>query len=631
MVDSRITVIDPAAGTILADNVNPHLYHALNTGDPSLSVAFPQDVTVSRDGKTLYAVAQGSGKLVSYDTAALEAGTAAPSADRQVKLAGGGPTGVVVDERRGLAFVLTRFDDAISVVDLDAHREISHHPMFNPEPTEVTAGRPFLYDATRTSTLGDQACSSCHIGGDFDGLAWDLGAPGNSPLPITKTFASDTDVFTFPPAVVGALIGTQAAQFLFSAYQPLKGPMTTQSLRGMDNHGSMHWRGDRNGAIQQTGLPFLDGNGAPVVSAQPGGGIFDELNAFKSFNVAFPGLLGAPAELSDPDMTAFANFVLDITYPPNPIRALDDSLTDEQQAGRNFYFNAEADGTERPSDRVHNCNGCHTLDPSGNAGETRHRGFFGSSGRLSFENETQIFKVPHLRNLYQKVGMYASSLDQIHALGSVIPQLNPSVPAVRGFGYQHDGATATVEHFLTGVVFLQSTNPSPPLPANTFGIPLFADPTNPGNPAAGISPDGLALRRELSSFILAFDTNMRPVVGQQVTLTRADAADAGGRIALFEAQATAGACDLVARANLAGRDRGFVFDGGRFVADSTRRPSRSDAELRALVGHGTSAITFTCVPPGSGWRIGVDRDGDGFADGDELEAGSDPADPTSTP
>src|SRR5262249_14448473 len=30
-------------------------------------------------------------------------------------------------------------------------------------------------------------------------------------------------------------------------------------------------------------------------------------------------------------------------------------------------------------------------------------------------------------------------------------------------------------------------------------------------------------------------------------------------------------------------------------------------------------------PPGSGRRIGIDRDGDGFLDGDELDAGSDPA------
>jgi hypothetical protein len=42
-------------------------------------------------------------------------------------------------------------------------------------------------------------------------------------------------------------------------------------------------------------------------------------------------------------------------------------------------------------------------------------------------------------------------------------------------------------------------------------------------------------------------------------------------------------------------------------------------------------VTYTCVPPGSGQRIGVDRDGDGFWDGDERDAHSDPADPSSRP
>ncbi len=69
--------------------------------------------------------------------------------------------------------------------------------------------------------------------------------------------------------------------------------MTTQSLRGLDNHGAMHWRGDRNGAIQQTGAPFLDGDRQPGRHRRSRTrGIFDEVNAFKSFNVAFPGLVG---------------------------------------------------------------------------------------------------------------------------------------------------------------------------------------------------------------------------------------------------------------------------------------------------------------------------------------------------
>ena len=42
-------------------------------------------------------------------------------------------------------------------------------------------------------------------------------------------------------------------------------------------------------------------------------------------------------------------------------------------------------------------------------------------------------------------------------------------------------------------------------------------------------------------------------------------------------------------------------------------------------------VTYTLVPSGSGVRIGVDRDLDGFFDLDEILACADPADASSTP
>jgi hypothetical protein len=55
------------------------------------------------------------------------------------------------------------------------------------------------------------------------------------------------------------------------------------------------------------------------------------------------------------------------------------------------------------------------------------------------------------------------------------------------------------------------------------------------------------------------------------------------------------------------------------------------AALRLLATQSGHPVTYTCVPPGSGVRIGVDRDGDGLRDGDERDARTNPADPTSTP
>lgn len=95
-------------------------------------------------------------------------------------------------------------------------------------------------------------------------------------------------------------------------FHPMKGPIVTQSLRGMDNHGPMHWRGDRTG-----------GNDEPT--AQPDGGTFNERAALMKFGRSFVDLLGRDAEIPTEDLASFRDFALQMTYPPNPIRALDNS------------------------------------------------------------------------------------------------------------------------------------------------------------------------------------------------------------------------------------------------------------------------------------------------------------------
>ncbi|HEU5480270.1 MAG TPA: thrombospondin type 3 repeat-containing protein, partial [Candidatus Tumulicola sp.] len=311
------------------------------------------------------------------------------------------------------------------------------------------------------------------------------------------------------------------------------------------------------------------------------------------------------------------------------IRNLDNSLTSLQAAGRAFYFNSNASGAEIPVDRQHSCGGCHVLDPNGNRGQTAHPGFFGTDGRLSFDNESQILKVPHLRNAYQKLGMYGASLDAVRALASIIPQLNPPVNAVRGFGYNHDGVLGTIEQFASQEAFVLNTSGTVPNPG---GIPFFNNPANPFDSSSGLSSQGAATRRSLAAFLLAYDSNLAPIVGQQLTLTRDNAAASADRLALLIAQATAGACDLVVHGNVFGRDTGFVFQDGAFQSDGCSKKALSSADLVALASRdGKVALTFTAVPPGSGWRLGIDRDSDGFGDSDEASAGTDPADPSSTP
>lgn len=638
--DSRITVIDPASGAVTPRNLNTHITdftQPIPADQKALSMAFPEGVAVSDDGTKLFTIAQGSGKLAIYSTAEVEAGDPTPNAANQVTLSGGGPTGLAVSN--SFAYVLNRFDNSISVVALDEKAEVSKVTMFNPEPASVTAGRKYLYDANLTSYNGTTACASCHIGGDKDELAWDLGNPGGIPLSIRDVGI----VFTIPPALIKQLLPNLPD--IFSNNMPVKGPMTTQSLRGMDNHGAEHWRGDRNGMTQQNGAPFLDASGNPVTNAQPNSGIYDEMNAFKSFNVAFPGLVGNATELSDSDMTDFANFALSISYPPNPVRNLDNTLTADQQAGHDFYFN-HADTpngpVELPSDRFHNCNGCHTLDPNGNAGQTAHPGFFGTDGRISFEFESQTFKVPHLRNMYTKVGMFGSSLDSLQPGTIYLPeQQAPAADAVRGFGYNHDGVLGQLEHFFTGQVFLETQDPvtladGTVVPPNPYGIPYLKPQTLGLSTPPEIEGDGgFELRRKIVSFMMAFDTNHAPIVGQQTTLTATNASAVAGRIALLEQQAAAGACELVAKSgSFAGVGAGFLYNPstGKWQGNSMSVWPISDSQLRGLVARGVlSSLTFTAVPLGSGTRVALDRDGDGWADADEVVAHTDPADSNSHP
>ena len=569
--ESSITVIDGTTAT--RRHLNKHIDYSQCCAKPGkpesqASLAFPLQMAVSSDGSTLYVAAFGSSKIGVFDTAQLENDTFSPSPNDHIKVTGGGPTGLILDESRSQLYVLTRFDDSVSVVSTGTGAETAHVALHNPEPQSVVQGRPFLYDAAFTSSHGDSACASCHVFGDFDSLAWDLGDPDGSNI-------NNPGPFTVGP-------------FINPDFRPMKGPMTTQSLRGMDNHGPMHWRGGRTG-------------GNLEVSAQPNRGTFNEDLAFKAFNVAFEGLVGRDKMLKPDEMQAFTDFALQIMYPPNPVRALDNSLTPEQQAGHDLYFG-------RITDTFQNCNGCHVLDPNANGPGTLppgvqpvdRPGFFGTDGRYSFKGETQIFKISHLRNQYQKVGMFGMAQ---------VPFLNAGDngfkgPQVRGFGFLHDGSTDTVFRFLQGTVFNKNG-------VNTTGIPV--------NAAGDVE------RQNLEAFMLAFDSNHAPIVGQQITRTSTNGATVDPRIDLMIQRANAGECDVVVKGIESSEARGAVYvGGGDFETDRVSGGTVADAALRALSNTAGQELTYTAVPVSDGFRIGVDRDNDSFRDADERDAGSDP-------
>jgi DNA-binding beta-propeller fold protein YncE len=576
LAESRITVI--SGSTVTPIHLNKHIDYTVLAGQPGFdpsaansSLSTPLDMQITGDGKTLFVAAFGSSKIGVFDTAALRSNTFDPRqiSANYIPVSGGGPSGLVLDEANGRMFVMTRFDNSVKVVSLASKAETQAVALPNPEPSSVTAGRPMLYDATHNSGNGEAACASCHIFDDNDELAWDLGNPDDkvksNPLQLNLgdpfTVGIGKLLFGFPGEING--VGKT------NVFHPMKGPMTTQTLRGMVNEGAMHWRGDR-------------ANGEFGINAT------DTTLSFNNFSVAFTALVGAAAEPARADMQRFTNFQLQVTLPPNPVRALDDSLNAAQTAGENFFA-----GT-RPADGISffpgaagsafktafTCNGCHELDAS--------KGHFGASTNGSFEGIiAQMFKIPHLRNMYTKVGMFGGAkINQFDAADS-----GPTGPQIRGFGFTNEGSIDTMFRFFTALVFH---------PQITSGFPLLGTDTT---------------RRNVEQYLLAFDSDLAPIVGQQVTLTSTNASAAGPRVALLEARAKAAftskilggtvtECDLVARVAQGGAVKGFLFDttSGAFVP-SGGGAALSDPQLRALAGTAGQEVTFTCVPPGSGARI----------------------------
>jgi DNA-binding beta-propeller fold protein YncE len=562
-VENRITVLGDEG--VQPRHLNKHIDYSkccapIPNDENAKSLALPQAMAVTRDGKTLYVAALGSDKIGIFDTEALEQDTFVPDTATQIRVPGGGPTGLVLDEARGRLYVLTRFDNALSVIDTRSRTEVAHVPMYSPEPANIVKGRRYLYDASVSSSHGDTACASCHVYGDLDSLAWDLGNPDAPVRPVAGPFVEEPlrnplfqEVITDPK------------------FHPMKGPTTTQSLRGLANHGPMHWHGERTQATR----------GA---SAQPDTGAFDERAAFREAS-GFVNVLGRDTPLPDEAMEAFIDFALRLSYPPNPIRNLDNSLTPDQQVGYQEFFT-------RNANTIATCIGCHALDPKANP-ESAAPGFFGTDGKIAFDFNPQLLKTPHLRNMYQKVGMFGMAL-----AGDAFLKGDNDFKGdqIRGFGFTHSGSIDTIHRFFSNLGFTTLFSPG--------GFPF--------------TPEGEALRRKIESFMFVFPSNLAPIVGQQVTLTAHNAQAVGPRIDLLLARAEAQECELVVKGQEPRREIGFVYRPGLgFQPDQRARKPLTDVALRALATKTGRELTYTCVPPGSGMRIGIDRDGDGTFDGDE--------------
>ena len=187
--------------------------------------------------------------------------------------------------------------------------------------------------------------------------------------------------------------------------------------------------------------------------------------------------------------------------------------------------------------------------------------------------------------------------------------LVPTGDQIRGYGFLHDGFVDTLFTFVGG--------------NETFGQGVFQFP-------GSTLPERVQQRRDLEDFILAFDTNMLPIMGQQVTLRAGDPNEplivggtetADDRIDLMVARAAVTLprreCVVGAKGLIAGIPRGWKRQNNGIFLDDTGE-TITDAALRALADVPGQEITFTCMYYGGGNRYGIDRNRDLILDGEQC-------------
>lgn len=588
VVENQLSVVDPGAGnSVTRIDLNAHIDRgsspATNLAQRQASISQPGMMTWSTDGSRAWLTAIGSRKLFQVDgtcqsaACIFGANRAAPEAVE----VGEGPTGVVFDEARDRLYVLNRISHSLAVVEASTLSLIAQRPLHDPSPAATREGRRFLYDGIDSSRHGDAACSSCHISGDMDGLAWDLGNPAG----VLAPYSLPNDNVRFVIPVGGNPVECLPSQCASHAgFDPQKGPMTTQTLRGMLE--PLHWRGDRA--------------------------------TMNDFNGAFVDLMGTldigpvnghPAGLTATDMEKFRQFSLATRFPPNPYRNIDDTMpcglrsTDpgcEVLVHGSLFPGNPTEGQRifdvLPTDAGQPCRSCHT-HPFGAGG--------GKLGGVTPSEPTSVnaaalfngnadgsphsdLKIPHLRNMYEKFGPVWA------------PPAGAPVNAKVGFGLTHDGSLPDLFRFFSVSVFNLSA----------------------ANQAQQV--------RDISAFMFFFPTDTKPAVGRQVTLpagtpptgSPADEDLLGKLTTLGDLNFAGRHCDLVASALVAGELRYWRWAGGAWLGDEANQPPLS---MLALRQGASGPITFLCGTIGSGLRLGGDRDEDAVFNADDCapdDAGS---------
>jgi YVTN family beta-propeller protein len=367
-VNNRISKIQISNGKVTPYDLNPTINYSIlpNPTAQASALAQPTGVAFDPAGSFMYVAAFGTDRVAKVDTNGnvLQFVEMCPTAigskaDPKNKR---GPRGLALNAKAQRLYSMNRISNTISIIDT-SKMTVTKEIAVGTDLTlaAVKQGRGFLYDA-KLSGNGTGACSSCHIDADMDHLAWDLGDRSGN-------------------------LSTVVQNGITITFHPMKGPMMTQTLRGLANLSPYHWRGD--------------------------------FTTFSAFNINFDKLMGG-SQLSSSDLTTFNTFINSILFLPNPYENLDRTLPTSLAGGNPVNGNTDyltIKGTGQPPRA---CNDCHTANPGP-----------GSNRLILPFFQPQPLKDVQLRNVYQKL-LYTKHVEE----------------SIDGFGIEHDGNISAASDLL---------------------------------------------------------------------------------------------------------------------------------------------------------------------------------------
>lgn len=378
----RLTRVSLPSSALLHHELNPGIARA-TTPQPAIiatALAQPTAMVFNADGSRVWIAAFNSDRVAEMDTAN---GNILRRID--LRPPGTGPEGMRGPRALALGnnrlYVLNKLSDTLATIRPGDGAFLSEIPLgsIDPMPANIRAGRGLLYDA-RLSGNGTVSCATCHIDADRDGIAWDLGDPGGDMV----------DVISAPLSFHGTNLYTQSLH-------PMKGPLTTQTLRGLATNDA---------------APFDPTDGTP----RPSEAVVTKFHwrgdkpSIQSFNSTFPNLMGGTVQPAE-SMDRLADYLESIIHHPNPNLNLDRSLRADHPKG-----DAVNGLAVFQNHALSHCIVCHGLP----AGTDQNVDDF------TLVELYQPMKNPALRTVYQRTGIY--------------DQTGTSV-SLSGFGLGSDGSS----------------------------------------------------------------------------------------------------------------------------------------------------------------------------------------------